>query len=278
MGALQPSFAEAVAAAELVQQRRRQDPGLAISRGEAEALLVLDRMQPDQSATWRDFISSAIADRVVADEPAGILTDEKIDWLIRMVAPNGRVESVAAFETAIRAIELASEGAARAAVFAIQQIQSAIINGEGPAIGARAHFSRVIDERDAALLYRILVAAGGGEGRPVTRAEADALFDLHDAAARAENDGSFNELFFHAIANYVLAASGHALEPRRVALAPGFILSDDLRPNAEQGAWLSKRIMRDGRPTLAEFELLMLIGAEAAKPDASVRRLLDTAA
>lgn len=278
MGALQPSFAEAAAAAELIQQRRKQNSELAISRGEAEALLVLDRMQPNASATWRDFIPSAIADYLVASEPEGVLTNEKTDWLIRVAAPNGCVETVAAFETLVRAVELAGEGAETVAAFAIRQLRSAIISGEGPAIGPRPHFSRIIDGQDAALLYRILTAAGGSAGRPVTHAEADALFDLHDAAARSENDLSFNELFFHAIANYVLAASGYALEPRPVALAPGFIVSADLRPSTELSAWLSERIMRDGRPTLAEFELLLLIGSSAPKTGPSLRRLLDSAA
>jgi hypothetical protein len=278
MGALQPSFAEAVAAEERVQQRRAKNPDLAISRSEAEALLVLDRMQPDAAAAGRNFISSAVAEHLVASEPEGILTGEKTDWLIRLTAPNGCVETVAAFETLVRAVELAGEGAEPVAAFAIRQLRSAIISGEGPAIGARPHFSRIIDGQDAALLYRILTAAGGSAGRPVTYAEADTLFDLHDAVARSENDTSFNELFFHAIANYVLAASGHALEPRPVALAPGFVVSADLRPSTELSAWLSERIMRDGRPTLAEFELLLLIGAPTPKTGSSLRRLLDSAA
>jgi len=50
------------------------------------------------------------------------------------------------------------------------------------------------------------------------------------------------------------------------------------RPSAEHVAWLSERIMRDGRPTVAEFDLLRLIGAQPTKPNASLRSLLDSAA
>ncbi len=131
-----------------------------------------------------------------------------------------------------------------------------------------------MDAEDAATLYRILVAAGGAEGRPVSRAEADALFDLHDVTARSQNDAAFSELFYRAIANYTLAASGHALEPRREVLSPEHILSASVRPSAEQAAWLSERIMRDGQPTLSEFELLLLIGTEPLKTDTSLQRLL----
>ncbi len=275
-GVLRPDFAEAVAAAELIQERRKRDMDREISRAEAEALLALDRMQPESTSVWREFVAGAIADHIVSAEPAGILTDEKAAWLLGCAAPEGRVESAAAFEVIVRTLEHASEAPFSLSAFAIRQLQAAIISGEGPLIGARKHFSRTVDAEDAALLYRILVAAGGAEGRPVSRAEADALFDLHDATARSHNATAFNDLFYRAIANYTLAASGHALEPRKDALSPEHVLSAQFRPNAEQAAWLAERIMRDGKPTLPEFELLLLIGTEPLKTDTSLQRLLDS--
>ncbi len=275
-GALQPCFAEAVAAAELIQERRKRDNDLEITRGEAEALLALDRMQPESTSVWREFVSDAIADHIVAAEPAGILDEQKAKWLMEFAAPDGRIESAAAFETIVRVLERAAGSPAMLSAFAIRQLQASIISGDGAAIGPRKHFSRTVDAEDAGQLYRILVAAGGAEGRPVTREEADALFDLHDATARSQNDTAFNDLFFHAIANYTLAESGHALEPRKDALSPEHVLSSQTRPSSEMAAWLSERIMRDGRPTLAEFELLLLIGTEPLKTDTSLRALLDS--
>lgn len=273
-GALQPTFAEAVAAAELIQERRKRDNDLEISRSEAEALLALDRMQPESTPVWREFVADAIANHIAAAEPAGILTGEKAAWLIKSTAPRGRTESAVAFEVIVRSLERTNEAPFSLSAFAIRQLQAAIISGEGPAIGVRSHFSRTVDAEDAAQLYRILVAAGGTEGRPVSREEADALFDLHDATARSQNDTAFNDLFYRAIANYTLSQSGHALEPRREALSPEHVLSAQTRPSAEQAAWLSERIMRDGKPTLPEFELLLLIGTEPLKTDTSLRRLL----
>jgi len=273
-GALQPTFAEAMAAAELIQERRKRDAAFEISRSEAEALLALDRMQPESTPVWREFVADAIADHVVTEQPAGILTEEKARWLMNAAVPQGHMESAVAFEAVIRTMERAAEAPAALSAFAIRQLQDAIINGEGPVIGARSHFSRTVDAEDAAQLYRILVAAGGAEGRPVSREEADALFDLHDATARSQNDTAFNDLFYRAIANYTLAESGHALEPRREALSPEHVLSARMRPSAELAAWLSERIMRDGKPTLAEFELLLLIGTEPLKTDTSLQRLL----
>lgn len=271
-GVLQPSLAEAVAAAELLQERRKRDHQRDISRSEAEALLALDRMQPESTSVWREFVADAVSDHIVAAEPSGMIDAEKAAWLMQAVAPRGRAESAVAFETIVRTLERAKETPAAIAAFAIRQLRAAIISGEGPAIGTRTHFSRTVDAEDTALLYRILVAAGGMEGRPVSREEADALFDLHDATARSQNDAAFNELFYRAIANYTLAQSGHALEPRPVALAPEHVLSGQMRPSAEHAAWLSERIMRDGKPTLAEFELLLLIGTEPVKADTSLLR------
>jgi hypothetical protein len=271
-GVLQPSFAEAVAAAELLQERRNRDRERDITRSEAESLLALDRMQPESTSVWREFVADAVSDHIVAAEPSGIIDAEKAAWLMQAAAPRGRAESLVAFETVVRTLERAGEAPAALAAFAIRQLRAAIISGEGPAIGARTHFSRTMDADDTALLYRILVAAGGAEGRPVSREEADALFDLHDATARSQNDAAFNELFYRAIANYTLAQSGHALEPRKEALSPEHVLSSRMRPRAEQAAWLSERIMRDGKPTLAEFELLLLIGNEPIKADTSLLR------
>ncbi len=277
MGALPASLAEAVAAADLVQLRRQRHPDETISRAEAEALLALDRRQKNSAASWRDFIADAVADHLASVEPAGIITPEKADWLIAAMAPAGEIETATAVETLLRTMEAAREVPSSLAVFAIGQAQAAIIKGEGPAIGPRPHFSRVIDGEDTALLYRILIAAGGADGMAVTRGEAEALFDLHDATARSANDPAFDLLFYRAIAHHALHASGEAVAPRQLALSPGGALTN-AAPNAEQAAWLSERIMRDGRPTMAEFELLRFLGAEAPRPNPSIRRLLDSAA
>jgi hypothetical protein len=276
MGALPQSLAEAVAAADLVQSRRARNLEEKISRAEAEALLALDRLQRNVAASWRDFVADAIADHLMASAPAGLFTAAEADWLVATIAPSGEVETPTGFETLLRAMEAAREIPESFAVFAIRQLRAGIIKGEGAAIGARPHFSRVIDANDAALLYRILIAAGGAESVAISRAEAEALFDLHDATARSENDPAFDDLFYRAIAHHALATSGQAVAPRAIALRPGGAL--DAAPNAEQAAWLSERIMRDGRPTMAEFELLRFLGAKAPRPNVSIRRLLDSAA
>src|ERR1700720_3953710 len=65
------------------------------------------------------------------------------------------------------------------------------VAGEGPTTAGRTHFSRTLDPDDALLCTRILTAAGGEAGVPVTRIEANVLFDIA-AAAGGTDEGRFD--------------------------------------------------------------------------------------
>ena len=273
------------------------------ARDEAEALIAFDRSLADATAKWREYFADTIADHIVRRrEPRGTLDQDKADWLTTALAPAGRIATAAGFEAVVRAIEDAKESPASLAAFALKQINDAVIAGEGPAIGRRVHFSRVIDAEDVVLIARILHAAGGEAGHAVSQAEAEALFDLHDASAASANDPAFDDLFFKAIADHLAAAAGHEVAPRSVILAPdprlaerrsvfgrsrvseepgfrlpaGSISSTTLGP--EEVAWLSSQVMRDGQPTAAEYALLRLFAPDTRDPDPSLRRFLDHAA
>jgi len=209
--------------------------------------------------------------------PAGILSETAARELIAQYAPHGRVATTAGIETLLRVIEAAIQTPALLSAFLIGQLCAAIIAGEGPALGRRPHFSRAIDAEDVRFLHRVLEAAGGTGGTPVSRAEAEALFDLHDATAAGGSDPGFHDLFCKAIANHLIAASGHAVPPRREALAAERDLVW-IAIGAEEVAWLASHIMRDGRPTAAELRLLGLLGHGPNGSDPSVRRLIDFAA
>ncbi len=209
--------------------------------------------------------------------PTGILSETATRELLSQYAPHGRVATAAGIETLLHVMEAAIQTPSLLSAFLIGQLCAAVIAGEGPALGRRPHFSRAIDAEDVRFLRRILEAAGGTAGMPVSRAEAEALFDLHDAAAAGGSDASFHDLFCKAIANHLIAASSHAVLPRREALAA----EKDLvwvAIGAEEVAWLASHIMRDGRPTAAELRLLGLLGHGPNASDPSVRRLIDFAA
>lgn len=245
------------------------------TREEADELIAFDHTLGDSPTGWSEFFAATVADHVVQrSDPAGIIDDDNATWLIGAISHGRRIATSGGFGAVMRALELARETSPLLAAYAIGQVRFAIIAGTGPAIGARKHFSRVVDARDVVLLGRILELSGGAPARPVSRLEAEALFDLHDAVAGASNDPAFADLFFRAIASHLLACAGAPAETRLVS--PGF--AGQVPLGAEDGAWLSSRIMRDGRPTPAEFSLLRLFAGGTDGIDPSLRRFLDCAA
>jgi hypothetical protein len=105
------------------------------------------------------------------------------------------------------------------AAHALTIVRDGVITGEGPTTKGRVHFSRELDADDAAWCERILTAAAVAH-QPVSRAEAEALFEINDAAAERSDDGRFDDLLAKAIAHHAAAASGLPVPPRTVALSP----------------------------------------------------------
>src|SRR4249919_834394 len=105
------------------------------------------------------------------------------------------------------------------AAHALTVVRDGVITGEGPTTRGRVHFSRALDADDTAWCARILTATAV-EHQPVSRAEAEALFEIHDAAAERTDGGRFDDLLAKAVAHHAAAEAGLAVPPRNVALAP----------------------------------------------------------
>ena len=105
------------------------------------------------------------------------------------------------------------------AAFALTMVRDGVITGEGPTTKGRVHFSRSLDADDAAWCARILTARAV-EHEPVSRAEAEALFEINDAATERSDDGRFDDLLVKAIAHHAASVSGLSVPPRTVALSP----------------------------------------------------------
>src|SRR6202045_982003 len=105
------------------------------------------------------------------------------------------------------------------AALALTVVRDGVITGEGPTPTGRVHFSRALDADDAAWCARILTATAV-EHQPVSRAEAEALFEINDAATERSDDGRFDDLLAKAIVHHAASASGLPVPPRTVALSP----------------------------------------------------------
>jgi hypothetical protein len=105
------------------------------------------------------------------------------------------------------------------AAHALTIVRDGVITGEGPTTMGRIHFSRALDADDAAWCARILTARAV-EHQPVSRAEAEALFAINDAASERSDGGRFDDLLAKAVAHHAASEAGVKVPPRTVALSP----------------------------------------------------------
>jgi hypothetical protein len=138
---------------------------------------------------------------------------------------DGSAQQDRSFYNLVAAIEHSRIAVTDLSVAALHDVLSGVITGEGPTTAGRMHFSRALDPADAEWCARIVVGAGGAAGLPVTRLEAEMLFDIDAAAAERTDNGRFDDLFVKSIAHCALAEAGHKVPPRQVALSPDTDLS-----------------------------------------------------
>src|SRR5882672_4429869 len=119
----------------------------------------------------------------------------------------------------VEALGVLEPSCCETAAHALTIVRDGVITGEGPTTRGRVHFSRALDAADAAWCARILTATAV-EDQPVSRAEAEALFEISDAAAERTDDGRFDDLLAKAIAHHAASESGLPVPPRTVALSP----------------------------------------------------------
>ncbi|WP_448044109.1 hypothetical protein [Bradyrhizobium liaoningense] len=128
--------------------------------------------------------------------------------------------SAAASKSAEKSVEPSSlEPSCRdTAAHALSIVRDGVITGEGPTTRGRVHFSRSLDTDDTAWCLRILTATAVND-QPVSRAEAEVLFEINEAATERTDGGRFDDLLAKAVAHYAASASGLKVPPRSVALS-----------------------------------------------------------
>lgn len=253
------------------------------TREEAEELIAFDRSLADVSPGWTEFFATTVADHVVRRQAqARLVGPEDAAWLIRAFGQGRHAATAGGLAAILRIIETARDVPTELAAYAIRQVRSAVLAYKRPASTVRLLLHRAIDSETAVLVRRIVLGCAGQAFRPVSRAEAEALFDLHDLTANSENDADFGDLFFKAVTHHLLGASGAAVPPRSAALARQSDFPNaptgKIALGADETAWLASQIMRDGRPTAAEFRLLQFFTCPLAVADPALRPLATRAA
>ncbi|MET0220867.1 MAG: hypothetical protein ABW213_09440, partial [Tardiphaga sp.] len=149
-------------------------------------------------------------------------------------------------------------------------VRDGVITGECPTTSGRVHFSRVLDADDVAWCTRILTARSVDEA-PISRAEAEALFEINDAAAERSDDGVFDDLLAKAVVHHAASASGLPVPPRTVALSPDTAI-ESWAPAQANGVdiavlqWLASQMRGRRRSNHTLMRMVATIVGAAALP------------
>ena len=178
----------------------------------------------------------------------------------------------------IGAIETAKISCRNTAALALTVVRDGVITGEGPTTRGRVHFSRALDAHDAAWCARILTATAV-EHQPVSRAEAEALFEINNAAAERSDDGRFDDLLAKAIVHHAASEFGLPVPPRTVALSPDTAIESWAPAHGgvdiEVLEWLASQMRGRPRSNRTLMTLVATIVGVAALPLAHLPNVFD---
>jgi len=165
------------------------------------------------------------------------------------------------------------------AVLALTVVRDGVITGEGPTTKGRVHFSRALDADDAAWCARILTATAVVH-QPVSRAEAEALFEINDAAAERSDNGRFDDLLAKAVVHHAASASGLPVPSRTVALSPETAI-ESWAPTQASGVdtevleWIASQMRGKHRSNRTLMSLVATIVGVAALPLVKLPNVFD---
>jgi hypothetical protein len=183
------------------------------------------------------------------------------------------------FAEPIHAVEPSKISCRDTAALALAVVRDGVITGEGPTTKGRVHFSRELDADDAAWCARILTATAV-EHQPVSRAEAEALFEIDDAAAERSDEGRFDDLLAKAVVHHAASASGLPVPPRTVALSPETAI-ESWAPTRATGVdievleWIASQMRGKRRSNRTLMSLVATIVGVAALPLAQLPNMFD---
>src|ERR1700739_2157707 len=156
------------------------------------------------------------------------------------------------------------------AALALSAVRAAVSTGKGPTTRGRVHFSRALDADDAAWCARILTATAV-EHQPVSRAEAEALFEINDAATERSDNGRFDDLLAKAVVHHAASVSGLPVPSRTVALSPETAIESwaPARPagvDTDVLEWIASQMRGKHRSNRTLMSLVATIVGVAALP------------
>lgn len=179
----------------------------AISQEEMARLFTISAAVGDVSCReWSQLFCDALADLMLNQaEPAGYISDAQANWFFAQVTAQNRHPTTVEFEALLYIMERARFVPSQLSNFALQEIKHEIAHG-------------AVTKLQVEKLRRLLFAMNSEGHSFISRVEAEFLFEIAEATAGADNDPAFDDLFIRAIANHMLATSGHVAPAETEAL------------------------------------------------------------
>jgi len=203
--------ARRIGAEDVLRLRRLVWGDAAVSPDEANALMALNAACPVQAPEWIDYFVEVMVDYIVHQQsPEGYVDEAKAQWLMDWIDKDGRLDSRGELELLVKVMETAISTPDRLRVYALKQVEAAVLTGEGPTRRERIDGDGRLDPHginatECELLSRILYAQGGDGALIVSTEEADMLFRIKDATIDRDNAPQWAGLFVHAVANHLMA-------------------------------------------------------------------------
>jgi hypothetical protein len=190
-----------------------------VTETEAQSLFAIEFARFAKHPSWKGFFIDAIAEHAIHDTaPYGYLTALKADWLLRQVAPEGRILSANAFELVTTLMGLARWVPERLVSALLDEVYCAVAISDGP---LRDHTlpPGTITELDSEIVRQILYTAGSCGQGGITRVEAEGLLAIDAIIVSSSPVAGWTELLAKAIGDAILTASGQAGPIREMFLA-----------------------------------------------------------
>jgi hypothetical protein len=190
-----------------------------LSEQDADTLFAMTVACPVQAPSWNRFFVDTLTGYVLRQmEPEGYVTAEKAAWLQQRIVSGGRVRSSIEFHLLMSVIERARWVPISLAALALEEIKAAVVNGDGPLRAGKVTVHGIILDAEVDLLRSVICAFGRGSSLPMTRTEAEVLFDISAATAASVPPAAWTEFYVQAVTNLALSSAGFAAASREQVL------------------------------------------------------------
>ena len=214
-----------ITAVEILALRREGWASGRIEPVEAEALFVINDRMARHAREWSDFFVEALGEFIINGvEPKGYVDETQADWLIAKIDHDGKLNSMTELELLIRLFERAKSVPDRLREFALEQIERAVLTGQGPTRCGGSLQKGNVTGAEAKLMRRIMFSSGSERPAAVSRKEAELLYRIKDATLGANNSPEWKRLFVQGVGNFLMGFNSHTpLSRERAAELESFM-------------------------------------------------------